>query len=144
MADCFESSIFMESKIKYICDLQFFFHEVEYSYSLDFLFLLKRENPPLLKIIKPPAIFLQSPDKQLHNLSLECFSSVFFLPLLFHSLLSLSALIAGIVPGIKYLTEIFCCSLYGYDKWQSYQKSIKSVPKTLTPFAEFQCGTGTV
>lgn len=56
--------------------------------------------------------------QQLHISSPEFFSSGFFLPHILQSLLSLPALISGIVPGIKHLTETFCCSLHGYDKWQ--------------------------
>lgn len=91
---------------------------MEYSYLLDFLFPLLRENLPLLKIIKHPAIFIQNPDNNSTFCLLRFFPSVFFLPHIIQNLPSLPALVAGIMPGIKHLTETFCCSLNGCDKWQ--------------------------
>lgn len=77
------------------------------------------ENLPFLKTIMPPAIFIQNPENNSTFCLLRFFSSVFYLPHIFHILLSLAALIVGIMPGIKHLTETFCCSLNGYDKWQT-------------------------
>lgn len=119
MADLFESRIFMESKIKDICNFFFFFKfPLSGIFTLiRFLIPITKGNPPLLKIIKHPDIFIQNPDNN------STFLLLIFFPLvssylIYCSLLSLPALISGMVPGIKHLTETFCCSLHGYDKWQ--------------------------
>lgn len=64
---------------------------------------------------KASSYIYSEPRQQLHIVPLEFFPLMSSY-LIFHSLLP--ALIAGIVPGVKHLTETFCCSLNGYEKWQ--------------------------
>lgn len=118
MADCFESRVFMESKIKDICDLQFFILLSGKFILIRFLIPITKGESSTFKDNKASSYIYTEPRQQLHILSLKIFSSVFFLPHIFHNLLSLPALTAGIMPGIKHLTETFCCSLNGCDKWQ--------------------------
>lgn len=84
-----------------------------------FLISIKNGKSSIFKDNNASSYIYTEPRQQLHILSLEIIFSVFFLPHIFHILLSLAALIAGIMPGIKHLTETFCCSLNGYDKWQT-------------------------